>query len=69
MAQSIPSMPILPRAFAGYLASCWSWGGGGGGGGGGGEGGKFVRKPLSEGEYLSIPVETVYIVPFSIFHF
>ena len=39
-------------------------------GGGGGVGrGKFVRKPLPEGEYLSIPVEAVYIVPFSIFHF
>ena len=61
MAQSIPSMPIPPRAFVGYLASCWSWWGEGGRG-------KFVRKPLPGGEYLSIPVEAVYIVPFSIFH-
>ena len=27
-----------------------------------------MRKPLPGGEYLSIPVEAVYIVPFSIFH-
>ena len=36
---------------------------------GGGGGGKFVRKPLPGGEELAIPVEAVYIVPFSIFHF
>ena len=34
---------------------------------GGGEG-RFVRNPLPGGEYLSIPLEAVYIVPFSIFH-
>ena len=27
-----------------------------------------MRKPLPGGEYLSIPVDAVYIVPFSIFH-
>ena len=36
-------------------------------GGGGGEG-RFVRNPLPRGEYLSIPLEAVYIVPLSIFH-
>ena len=60
MVQSTPSMPIPPRAFVGYRVLV-------GPGGGGGEG-RFVRNPLPGGEYLSIPLEAVYIVPLSIFH-